>query len=139
MRAKILYMTKTGHSRKIAKELASRLGIEAFDAKQSPDLQDTDLVIVIGGIYGGVSNPDLVKFIRSTDTPTFRKAALITSCASRKFFQKEVRAALVERGIDVFAEELVVWGSFLFYGWGHPNASDFDAGATFVEKVMKLS
>ncbi|MGE0075965.1 MAG: flavodoxin family protein, partial [Sphaerochaetaceae bacterium] len=62
MDKKILYMTKTGHSRKIAQAIAEALELEALDAKSNPDLHNTDLLIVVGGIYAGRSNPDLVEY-----------------------------------------------------------------------------
>ena len=65
---KILYMTKTGHSRKIAHAIADALELEALDAKSSPDLHNTDLLIVVGGIYGGRSNPELVEYVKKIDS-----------------------------------------------------------------------
>ena len=137
MNCKVLYMTKTGHSRKIAREIASALGIEAADAKNSVDLSGTDLLVVVGGIYGGRSNPDLVNYIGHLERKAVPQAVLVTSCASKKFFQKEVRAALVERGIEVFPEEFVCRGNFLFMGWGHPDKNDFSDATTFAKRVIK--
>ena len=126
----------TGHSRKIAKKVAEALEIEAVDIKKNPDIGDADMLFIVGGIYGGTSNPDLVQFARSLDKEKIKRAALITSCASRKFFQKEVRAELIAKGIDVVTEEVVCWGNFLFYGLGHPNEADFDAAITFAKKYL---
>lgn len=139
MRMKILYMTKTGHSRKIAEELGAALHAEVVNGKDRPELKGTDLLVIVGGIYAGKSNPELVEYLRGVDNTVVRKAALVTSCASRKFFQKEVRAALVANGIEVFPEEQVCWGSFLIYGWGHPNQQDFIDAANFVKRVVELS
>lgn len=136
MTTKIVYRTKTGHSRKIALATAEALGIEAIDLKKTPDIGTVDLLIIVGGIYGGMSNPDLVAFAKSVDPERVKKAALVTSCASRKFFQKDVRAELVARGVDVVTEEAVCWGSFLFHGWGHPNKDDFETAIAFVKNLL---
>lgn len=132
----IVYRTKTGHSRKIANEMAQALGIEAIDLKQQPQIPPVDQLFIVGGIYGGSSNPDLITFAESLSAQQVKKAALITSCASRKFFQKEVRAALIAQGIEVATEEVVCWGSFLIYGWGHPNQQDFSAAIAFAKKFL---
>ncbi len=137
MKCKVLYMTKTGHSRKIAMEVATALGLEAVDAKSDPDLRGIDLLVVVGGIYAGRSNPELVSYIGKLEKNAFGQAVLVTSCASKKFFQKEVRAAMVERGIEVFPEEFVCRGNFLFMGWGHPDAKDFAEATAFVDRVIK--
>ena len=132
----VVYGTKTGHSRKIANALAEALDTAAVDVKKFNASESTDILFIVGGIYGGRSNPDLIKFAQSLDAHTVKKVALITSCASRKFFQKEVRAALVSNHIDVATEEAVCWGSFLIYGWGHPNTSDYHAAIDFAKKQI---
>ncbi len=136
MTIKLVYRTITGHSRKIANAVAKALDIEAVDIKKNPDIGNADILFIVGGIYGGKSNPDLVQFAQSLDGEKIKQAALITSCASRKFFQKEVRAELTAKGINVVTEEVVCWGNFLFYGLGHPNRTDFDAAIAFAKKYL---
>ena len=136
MKTKIVYRSKTGHSRKIASALAESLSIEAIDLKKQTDIGTVDLLIIVGGIYAGQSNPDLVAFAKTLNPSHVKRAALVTSCASRKFFQKEVRAELIAQGIDVVTEEAVCWGSCLFHGWGHPNHEDFETASAFVRKLI---
>jgi len=136
MDRKILYMTKTGHSRKIAHAIADTLELEALDAKTNPDLSNTDLLIVVGGIYAGRSNPELIEFMKRIDSTLVKHAVLITSCASKKFFQKEVRAVLFENGIEVFPKEFVCRGNFLFVGLGHPNKQDFADAIDFTKQAI---
>jgi flavodoxin len=136
MEMKIVYGSKTGHSKKIAKAMAQALDIEAIDVKEEPKLDQVDLLFMVGGIYGGTSNPALIEFAKTLDSTKVKRAALVTSCASRKFFQKEVRATLIAQGIEVETEEVVCWGSFLFYGWGHPNSEDFTSAIEFAKRVM---
>ncbi len=136
MDKKIIFMTKTGHSRKIAHAIADTLELEALDAKTDPDLRNTDLLIVVGGIYAGRSNPDLVEYMRKIDSTIVKNAVLITSCASKKFFQKEVRAVLSENGIEVFPKEFVCRGNFLFLGLGHPNKQDFADAINFTKQAI---
>lgn len=134
MKTVVVYNSKTGHSRKIARAVADALGIEAIDSKSDPMVENVDTLFIVGGIYGGKSNPALVDFASRLDSSTVRKVALITSCASRKFFQTEVRSTLVTRGIDVVTEEVVCWGGFLFSGWGHPNQEDFQSAIEFAKR-----
>lgn len=136
MDSKILYMTKTGHSRKIAQAIADALKLEVFDAKSHPDLRNTDLLVVVGGIYAGKSNPELVDYMKNIDSTLVKHAVLITSCASKKFFQKEVRAVLSENGIEVFPKEFVCRGNFLFLGLGHPNKQDFAEAIDFAKQTI---
>jgi len=47
MKCSIIYYTKTGHSRKIAKAIAQELGIEAQDVKSNPVMKDVDLLFIV--------------------------------------------------------------------------------------------
>lgn len=129
-------MTKTGHSKKIAQSIANELELEALDAKTNPDVRATDLLVIVGGIYGGRSNPELVEFLMKIDSTAVKHAVLITSCASKKFFQKEVRAVLSENGIDVYPKEFVCRGNILFIGLGHPNKQDFAEALEFTKQAI---
>ncbi len=46
MKCGIIYHTKTGHSRKIAKAIAQELDIEAQDVKSKPVMNDVDLLFI---------------------------------------------------------------------------------------------
>lgn len=130
----VIYATKTNHSKKLAQSIASALNIEAKNIKENPVLKGLDLIFIVGGIYGGVSMPEFLEYIKQIDTYSSKRAALVTSCASGKQMQTEVRKILEEKGIIVI-DEFICKGRILFVCANHPNSNDLKEAAEFALKI----
>lgn len=137
MKAKIIYYTKTGHSRKIANRVGEKLKIEVLDVKENPELEEVDLLFVVGGIYGGQSDKGLLEYIDGLPEGAVKKAALMTSCTSMKSPQDQVRERLEVKGIDVLKDEFICRGNFLIFGWGHPNREDLQKAVDFAGNTLE--
>lgn len=121
---KVVYATMTKHSRKLAEAIAQELGTEAKNVTEHPQPEAADLLFLVGGIYAGKSNPDLLAYAEKLDTSTTGKAVLVTSSASvSNRSQRDLRALLEMKGIEVI-DEITCTGGFLFIKWGHPNKKD---------------
>ena len=134
MKPVVIYATKTNHSKKLAEAIGAALTVKAANIADAPALPDTDLLFVVGGIYGGKDMPELLDYVRNMDMPSLRRAALITSCASGKQRQDGVRRILEEKGVQVM-DEFVCRGGILFVAATHPNAADLKAAADFARKI----
>ena len=135
MKTAIIYATKTKHSKKLAEAIASALNLEAKNMTENPDLQDTSFLFIVSGIYGGVSMPALLDYIKNLKAPLLKKAAIVTSCASGKQKQVELHRILEEKGIQVI-DEFVCKGNFLFVAIKHPNDKDLQNAIEFARKVL---
>lgn len=134
MKIAVIYATKTKHSKKLAEAIGSALNIEVKNINESPTINHADLLFVVGGIYGGVSMPELLEYIKKLDAPLPKYAALITSCASGKQSQAALRGILEEKGIKV-VDEFICKGNFLFVSIKHPNAEDLKEAADFALRI----
>ncbi|NMC56345.1 MAG: hypothetical protein GYA50_03885 [Eubacteriaceae bacterium] len=130
----VIYATKTNHSKKLAQAIASALNIEAQNIKENPILKGIDMIFIVGGIYGGVSMPELIEYVNKIDEQTLKHAALVTSCASGKQMQTVVRSILEEKAVKVL-DEFVCKGNFLFVSAKHPNSNDLKEAADFALKI----
>lgn len=135
MKIKLVYASKTGHSTKISKEIANEFNIDAENIKNNPSIKEVDLLIIVGGIYGGKSLPEMIEFAKKLDKENVKKVILITSCVSKKQAQSEIREILSEKGIEV-VDEFICQGSFLFVGFRHPNKSDLQNAVNFCKKII---
>ncbi len=131
----VIYATKTKHSKKLAEAIGSFFNIQAKNITESPELHDIDMLFIVGGIYGGVSMPELLEYLKKIEAPLPKCAALVTSCASGRQKQIAVRDILEEKGIKVI-DEFVCRGSFLFVSTNHPNAKDLKAAAEFADNIV---
>lgn len=132
----VLYATKTNHSKKLAQAVGTALGVPAKSFTENPDLSDIDLLFIVGGIYGGVSLPELLAYLEALETPALKYAALVTSCGSGKQRQGAVRRILEEKGVRVLGE-FVCKGAILFVSLTHPNAKDLQSASDFALEMMR--
>ena len=132
---KIIYATKTKHSKKIAEAIGKALSIEAFNIKDNPVIEETDAIFIVGGIYGGQSLPKLIEFVKNLDGEKIKNAVLITSSASKKQGQESIRSILEEKNINIL-DELICQGSFLIMKFGHPNKDDIQEAVDFANKLV---
>lgn len=130
----VIYATMTGHSKKIANAIASDLGCKAVNIKENPVLEPVDVLYVVGGVYGGQSLPDLIKYLENMDGSIAKKAVIITSSASVVAKQEQARSILEQKGIEVLEEEYTCKGAFLIMGLGHPNKEEIKKAVEFAKK-----
>lgn len=135
MDAQILYATMTGHSRKIAKAIAKETGLPLFDLKEKPVLPPCGLLLVISGIYGGASKPELLRFAADLPPEQAGRVALITSSATRggsRGFDRGVR----EGGASGGQGQLPLPGQLPVPAWGHPDKGEIRGAAEFVKRKL---
>lgn len=133
---RVVYATKTKHSKKIAEAIGKELGTKAINVTDNPSVEKTELLFIIGGIYGGDSLPELLGFVDRLDPDNVKRVALVTSCASKSQGQENVRKRLEEKGIDVIDERLIQ-GSFLLYKLGRPNKADIQEAVDFARTLQE--
>ncbi|NLH19072.1 MAG: hypothetical protein GX462_03285, partial [Thermotogaceae bacterium] len=90
----VVYLTKTGHSKKIASAIASALSLSALDIKTRPAIGEVDLLFIVGGLYGKQSDPMMLEFVKGLSPKQIKKAVLVTSSANGSLKQAAVRTAL---------------------------------------------
>lgn len=135
MNTAVIYATKTGHCRKIASAVANAIGTKAMDISTNPEINNIDLLFVVGGIYGGKSAPELLEYVGKLQKEHIKKAVLITSSVSQSAKSEELLCVLTAQGIEV-AEEFKCRGAFLFVGLGHPNNNDIEETVAFAKKQI---
>lgn len=133
---RIIYASKTGHSKKIAAAIGKALEIIPDNITSNPVIEETDFLFIVGGIYGGGSLPELLTFVQTIEDKKVRKAVLITSCTAKKQGQDSVRSILEDKGITV-VDEILCQGSFLFVKIGHPNKTDITEAVNFAASIIK--
>lgn len=130
----VIYATKTKHSRKIANAVAAALGVSAQDALNRPTLGETELLFIVGGLYGGESLPELLDYVSGLSSTQVKSAALITTSASNAKGQDAVRSILEGKGIPV-VDEYRCFGAILFVWMGHPNKTEVQNAVDFSVRV----
>ncbi len=132
----IVYATMTKHSFKLAQAIAEELGIEAVKITEESVPEKTELLFIVGGIYGGTCNPVLVSYVDKLDKNIVEKAVLVTSSASESGrCQKQLISILQEKGIQLL-DEITCTGGFLFVKLGHPNKKDIQQVVDKAKQIL---
>ena len=133
----VVYATKTQHSRKLAEAIGKEFDVEAKDIAGPPQPKAAGLLFLVGGIYAGKCNPDLLSYAEKLDTSIVGRVVLVTSSVSTSHrSQKDLRTLLVKKGIDVI-DEITCTGSFLFIKRSHPNKIDIQAVAEAAKEISR--
>ncbi|MEA4989125.1 MAG: flavodoxin domain-containing protein [Anaerovorax sp.] len=135
MKTSIVYASMTGHSKKIALEIARELNISVYNIKENPLIDSCDLLFIVSGIYGGQCKQELLEFVKHLKNTQVKSAALITS-SMKKVAQKAIREVLTSNGIEVKEEEYLCQGGFLFMGVSHPNKDEITGAVEFAKKYI---
>lgn len=139
MKIAVVYRSMTGHSKKLAAAVAAGLNLTAQDIKQKPELNDIDLLFIVGGIYSGKSLPEMTEYVKTLTPDKVKKAVLLTSSATDKTGQDEARQILSGNNIEVAEEEYRCRGNFLFIKLGHPNKSEIAEAVNFAKKFVSVN
>lgn len=134
MKTGIIYATKTKHSKKLADAIGAALNIKPENIASQPQFADMDQLIIVAGIYGGESMPELIEYVKKLDPSAAKSVALVTNCASGRQKQLTVRNILEGNGINVI-DEFVCKGAILFVAMRHPNAMDLANATNFVKNL----
>ncbi len=136
MNISVIYATVTGHSKKIAVYLANSLNAKVASVKEDPLLQNVDLLFMVGGIYGGKGNSNLLAYANGLDRDSVKNVAIITTSFSQKEEQKALEQALLDKKIHIL-DTISCKGSFLFFlGLAHPNGEDLEQLSEKAENLI---
>jgi flavodoxin len=133
MKNAVIYYTKLGHSKKIAQAIAHELKVQTQDIRTDPQLDDLDRLYIVSGIYGGVSAPELLAYLKTLDPQHITQAFLLTSSGGKTTPATDVRSVLTDLGIPVAKEEFTCQGAIFLFGLGHPNKVDLQNAVAFVK------
>lgn len=135
-KSRIVYATKTKHSKRLAEAIGNALNIPSENVSDNLLSGEADLLFLVGGIYGGESLPELLAFVKSLNKEKIKSVVLITSCASKKQGQDTVRKILQDKDIPV-VDEFICQGSFLLFKVGHPNKNEIEEVVAFAARMIK--
>jgi flavodoxin len=135
MNIKITYLSKTGHSKKIAQAIGKEFGIEPLDIADNPTIFGADLLIIVGGVYYGDCDPAMAEFGGKIKPVNAQKVVLITSCSSKKDTMSKLIATLKSNYIEILGDYIVP-GAFLLVNFGHPNKDDVENAVAYTRRTV---
>lgn len=138
MNINIIYQTKTGHTEKLAKALGDVLNVEPINICEPHILNETDLLFVGTGIYGGKPDEALLDYLYNLPNNKIKGAAIFSSSASKSDNTELIVNILRQKGIEVLNKRFHCSGQFLIFKWGHPDKADIKNIKEFARMVLNF-
>ena len=141
----LVYFSRSGNTRQIAKAIAQELGINPIDINavdldtEPPNVADADMLVVGSGTYGGKPGKEMVNFLKNLPFVTGKKAACFATCATNaKRALKTMQEILTDKGYTVVDN----FSCFGQYGkilaasqLGHPTAKELNQAREWAKKL----
>ncbi|NLC97416.1 MAG: hypothetical protein GX675_07630 [Erysipelotrichaceae bacterium] len=132
----LIYKSRTGHTKQIAKAMSSVFNIEPIDISEPHVLGHTDLLIVGTGIYGGRPDESLLEYLNNLPANQIKGAAIFSSSISNKDQTELIVNILKSKNIEVLNKRFSCKGQFLLFGWGHPDLNDLKKAKEFAALIL---
>ena len=130
MNIKIVYYSRTGHTKLVADAMAEVLNVSALsvDDKNSKIIDQTDLLFIGGGLYAYGIDKHLRDYILSLDNTKIKKAVVFSTSFMSKHSIDLIKQYLKKQNIEVVED--------YFYAKSRPNNEKLEEAKQFVKKFI---
>lgn len=136
MTTSVVYVSKAGHTEKLAKAIAEECGVTAINLSEPHILDDPDCLFIGAGVYGGKINQSLFDYICQLPANKIKCAAIFSSSVTKKDHTEYLINNLRSKGIEVYPERFTCYGSLGIFKRNRPNKEDIEAVRAFARRVM---
>lgn len=138
MKIKVLYHSKTGNTKKIADAIADAVGAKSELINENTSIDNTDMLFIGDGIYGGKTNPQTDKFLRTLNSSKIKNVAVFGTYGGQTTAITKMKGLLNSQGISVIDETFGCKGKMFFiFNRKHPDAKDLGDAKTYAKRVLK--
>ena len=131
----LVYLSRGGNTARLAERIAGALSVKAIDITHRHAMEETDLLFIGTGVYGGKPDDHLMKYLDNLPAGAIRGAAVFCTSASGGDKTELLVNLLRHKGIAVFPERYLCRGKFLFLAGKHPDEEDLRKGEEWAQRV----
>lgn len=139
MKARVVYYSVTGNTRKVAESIAQAVGVTAESIGNGDEPGEADVLFIGAAVYATHDHglhPQVKAFIAGLDAKKVGLAAVF----STGFIQSDavglLRTLLSRRGIRVADDSYFCKGRFALFNLSHPGEDDLQAAAAFARRLI---
>ena len=138
MKARVVYYSVTGNTRKVAESMAEALGVTAESIGNGAEPGDADVLFIGAAVYATHDHglhPRVKEFIAGLDAKQVGLAAVFATGFIQSDAVGLIRNLLTRQGIKVANDSYFCKGRFALFNMGHPNAKELEAAREFAKQV----
>lgn len=134
MRVAVRYYTRSGNTARLAKAIAERAGVPAYDV--ACDLKEKVDLLFLGCSYYAFDVDENVKSFIMRNSGLIGRIVCLGTSAMMKSVHKPMQKAAGTAGVLLHDEEFHCRGSFGPMHKGRPDAEDLGRAAAFAVKII---
>lgn len=130
----VVFASKTGHTKEIAKRMARAWNTAAQSVEEAKS-EKWDLLLLGTGIYAGKSHPLLLEWVENLKPEDIGQVIVFsTSLAQQK--PEDLLQLLHKKGMTVHPQVFLCKGKFLFFNRKHPDDADLARAEQFARAFL---
>lgn len=137
MNIAIRYYTRSGHTEKLAKAIANKIGVKVENISV-PLAEKTD-ILFLGCSYYAFDIDSAVKSFLAENKNNIGKIVCFGTSAMMKSMRKPMKKVTEAHGIKLADKEFHCRGEFKIANKGRPNAEDLQNAALFAERIVRAN
>jgi flavodoxin len=137
MRARVVYQSTTGNTKKVAEAIARAAGCVAEPVSAAVVSEPVDMLFLGAAVHGGDIDSSMKKYIEGLD-PALVKQVIVFSTGFPEHKEKAVgvmKDLLARQGIVVADKCYFCRGRFLLFNRTHPDAADLTGAEEFARSA----
>ena len=135
MKASVIYFSRTGNTRQVAKEIAGVLKTGAMDVKSLKGFSPAGLLVVGSGTYANKAGKEMISFLRGLPKMKGAKAAVFGSSGAGDFNESgglnDMKSILEEKGARIVGTFCCQGKVFYIFNRGHPSEEELGKARKF--------
>ena len=138
MKAKVVYYTRTGNTKKLADVFAEELKCPAESTENVKFSESIDLLMIGGAVYATYDHnyhPSIDSYIKSIKKENVKQIVVFGTYAFGISIEKLI-AMLKEQNLPVSDKIYICKGKFLFFNWGKPGRKEIQEAREFIRKLI---
>jgi len=138
MRARVVYQSTTGNTKKVAETIANAVGCAAEPVTTATVSESVDMLFLGAAIHGNDVDASVKKFIEGLD-PALVKQVTVFGTGFEEHKEKAVgimKDLLTQRRVHVTDKCYFCKGRFLLFNRTHPDAQDLARAEEFARSVL---
>jgi flavodoxin len=138
MRARVVYQSTTGNTKKVAEAIANAVGCTAEPVSAATVSEPVDMLFLGASIHAKDIDPSVKKFIEELDPALVKH---VTAFGTGFEGNKEMAVGIMKdllarRGVHVISKCYFCSGKFLLFNQHHPDAQDLTGAEEFARSVL---
>ena len=135
MKAKVVYYTKSGNTKKVASAIGEALNCQVSTV-DTPISEKVEVLFLGASVYKFGIDKKVLQFIDGLDAKKIGKVVIFSTSAMADSGYPKLVKKLKDKGIAVSEAHYYCKGAFMMMNKNHPNQADVNEAKAFAKQIV---